>query len=174
MKRAGAVAVPPLFSNDDHDLKHSELLVPETSHMSATYDEETGRLHGVRENPDGSIDETSLPPAAERAVDDITDWVYACQLDGTIEDVTNMVDTRRWTPRGDRRAPKFVRFHQYDSGKRCDEIFWEGVCSACSSGPLSADVWQIRIRSFRVVEGSDTSTRGAYIRYGQCSFFVCD
>lgn len=95
--------------------------------MVATYDETTGRLHGVRENADGSIDQDSLPYTAQLAVNEVTNWIYDCQEDGTIEGVVDGYDTRRWTPQGERKAPKFVRFHQFDSGKHCDEIFWEGV-----------------------------------------------
>ncbi|EIW53792.1 uncharacterized protein TRAVEDRAFT_133412 [Trametes versicolor FP-101664 SS1] len=93
--------------------------------MVATYDETTGRLHGVRENADGSIDQDSLPYTAQLAVNEVTNWIYDCQEDGTIEGVVDGYDTRRWTPQGERKAPKFVRFHQFDSGKHCDEIFWE-------------------------------------------------
>ncbi|OJT04251.1 hypothetical protein TRAPUB_5041 [Trametes pubescens] len=93
--------------------------------MVATYDETTGRLHGVRENTDGSIDQDSLPYTAQLAVDEVTNWIYDCQEDGTIEGVVDGSDTRRWTSQGVRKAPKFVRFHQFDSGKHCDEVFWE-------------------------------------------------
>ncbi|KAI0752966.1 MM3350-like domain-containing protein [Daedaleopsis nitida] len=34
-------------------------------------------------------------------------------------------DPRRRTPRGQLKAPKFVRFHRDDNAAGCDEIFWE-------------------------------------------------
>lgn len=81
---------------------------------------------------DGSVDRERLPQGMNLAMDDVTEWFMHCEATGTIRDVVEMTDIRRFTPQGELKAPKYVRFHFFDSGKRCDEIFWEGQSSRAS------------------------------------------
>lgn len=48
-------------------------------------------------------------------------------IDYTFKMMRDPRDPRRFTPSGELRQPKYVRFHPLDDGLLCDEIFWEGM-----------------------------------------------